>query len=191
MTVINTKPSIPTDDMTTKLVRGKKAPPIMGKVDGCVIHCTAGPATQTPGQIARYHVESKKWPSIAYHYLIGPDGTVYRTLPEVLVGWHAHQFSRHMIAVSMIYMGGNVPPPKAQLAAAAMMCADICLRYSVDSSQVFGHRELKGSGWIAKLVNGVWRHLLRKVCPGMRVDLNEFRKVVHVRKLDRMRAKGI
>ncbi len=58
-----------------------------------VIHHTDTPSTMTVRQIADYHVNGERrdangnlvkaqWPGIGYHYVIGPDGTIYQTNRE-------------------------------------------------------------------------------------------------------------
>lgn len=51
------------------------------------IHHTAGPVTQSPADIARFHI-GRGWPGIGYHYLIYPDGTVYQTQPLTRSSYH-------------------------------------------------------------------------------------------------------
>ena len=43
--------------------------------------------------IARYHVETQKWPGIAYHYVVTPSGQIFKTNDIETVSYHAGSFA--------------------------------------------------------------------------------------------------
>jgi hypothetical protein len=45
-------------------------------IDDLIIHHTVSPDSRTSEQIAVYHVNTKDWPGIAYHFVIGADGGI-------------------------------------------------------------------------------------------------------------------
>lgn len=49
----------------------------LSQVNYLAIHHSAGLDTQTPVEIANYHISSNGWGGIGYHFLIGKEGVVY------------------------------------------------------------------------------------------------------------------
>jgi len=59
-------------------------------VDTWIVHHNGrGSDMLAPSVVANYHVDEMGWPSIAYHYYILGDGTIYRTNYETTHSWHA------------------------------------------------------------------------------------------------------
>jgi hypothetical protein len=52
------------------------------------VHHSATPRTATATTIARYHVETLRWPTIGYTWVIYPNGTIARCLHLSEVGYH-------------------------------------------------------------------------------------------------------
>ncbi|MBI2600039.1 N-acetylmuramoyl-L-alanine amidase, partial [Candidatus Daviesbacteria bacterium] len=48
----------------------------LSQVNFLAIHHTAAPDTQTPEEIANYHIQNNGWGGIGYHFVITKDGTV-------------------------------------------------------------------------------------------------------------------
>ncbi len=74
----------------------------------------------------------------------------------------------------MAYDAGEEPPTREQLEAAAEMCAALAAELGLPPARVLGHRELEGTGYVIE--DG--RRVQRKECPGLTVDMDEFRSVV-------------
>lgn len=53
----------------------------MRKIDFIVLHCTAGPQTQTVQSILNYWKNDLGWKTPGYHYLIKPDGEAVNLVP--------------------------------------------------------------------------------------------------------------
>jgi N-acetylmuramoyl-L-alanine amidase len=78
-------------------------------------HWTAAPAPKTRdqarGQIRSFHRDhrSKGWGGLGYHYLIGPDGTIYCGRPTTLKGAHVGGHNSRNIGVAFLAGPGNTP----------------------------------------------------------------------------------
>lgn len=80
-----------------------------------ILHHSAGPASQTPEEIANFHVNTRGWPGIAYHYLIYQDGTTYQTQPESVASYHVKGYNADSLGICLV---GNfthaMPSEKAE-----------------------------------------------------------------------------
>lgn len=147
-------------------------------IDTIVLHCTAMPGWNV-WDTARYHtgpnhISDEGCPTVAYAYFVEPDGLLYRCLPHDVRSWHVGPCNGHAIGVCMAYDAGEEPPPREQLEAAAEMCAALAAELGLPPARVLGHRELEGTGYVIE--DG--RRVQRKECPGLTVDMDEFRSVV-------------
>jgi N-acetyl-anhydromuramyl-L-alanine amidase AmpD len=88
--------------------------------------------------------------------------------------WHVGPWNERAIGVCLAYEAEDSPPPAAQLAAAADLCAWLAADLGLSWERVLGHRELEGTGYV--LEGGV--RVQRKECPGRAVDMDEFRRRV-------------
>lgn len=76
----------------------------MRRIDYIVLHCTAGPQTQTIATIKDYWKRVLGWKSPGYHYLIKPDGSYEKIHPieqpsNGVAGHNAH-------IINIAYIGG-------------------------------------------------------------------------------------
>ena len=147
-------------------------------IDTIVLHCTAMPGWNV-WETARYHTRpnhicDEGCPTIAYAYFIEPDGLLYRCIDRDVRGWHVGPWNDRAIGVCMAYEACEEPPPDAQLEVAAEMCAALALELGLTPDRVLGHRELEGTGYVIE----EGEEVQRKECPGLAVDLDEFRRSV-------------
>jgi N-acetyl-anhydromuramyl-L-alanine amidase AmpD len=147
-------------------------------IDTIVLHCTAMPGWNV-WDTARYHtgpnhISDDGCPTISYAYFVEPDGLLYRCLERDVRGWHVGPWNDRSIGVCMAYEGGEEPPPREQLEAAAELCASLAVELGLSADRVLGHRELEGTGYIVE--DG--QRVQRKECPGLAVDMDEFRRMV-------------
>ena len=147
-------------------------------IDTIVLHCTAMPGWNV-WETARYHTGPNHicddgCPTIAYAYFIEPDGLLYRCLDGGVRSWHVGPWNDRSIGVCMAYEGSDTPPPEIQLTVASEMCAALALEYGLQADRVLGHRELEGTGYVVE--DG--HEVQRKECPGLAVDMDEFRRHV-------------
>jgi len=157
-----------------------------------ILHCTgmkqmAAGAQKTIEAIAKYdtspnnHISATGCASYTYHYTIGEDGDIYKTLEDTEVSWHVGRWNKICLGVCLIYDPADETlspksPAAKQLGTALNLIAVKCLQLGLFPSDVQGHRELETTGW--KMINGEKK--LVKSCPGMKVNLEQCRKQVAV-----------
>ena len=116
-----------------------------------VIHHSAGPDSQTPQEIAAYHVNSNGWGGIGYHFVISKTGTVYYVGDLTTARASVLNLNHLVIGICLIgsFINGKTPP-KVQLQSAHELCAQLLFRTpelsGVDSwEDVVGHRDLQAT----------------------------------------------
>ncbi len=132
-----------------------------------VLHHTWSPtAAQYKGRatweaIRQYHIQERGWSDIGYHFGVGPDGSYWLLRPVEKAGAHVLHRNEHTIGVVLV---GNfdVEDPEANgLAAAAELTRVLMERFALKPENIRFHREFEN-----------------KTCPGMRIDLMDFRQRV-------------
>lgn len=169
----------------------------LSKINKIVVHCTDRDWTLvrlamydiTPyyivdGKKVYNHIDPTGLPAITYHDVIMKDGKPYHTLPYNEVSYHAGGYNTGSIAVALMYrvtdhVTGKDTFAPTDKAIKTLQChlGKLCLQFGLTPDRVFGHRELKGTGWF---FNSQGSKRLRKTCPGMQVDLDLLR--THVAK---------
>ena len=76
----------------------------MRNIKYIVLHCTAGPQTQTVKAIQEYWRHTLGWKNPGYHYLIKPDGEAVNLLPIEQVSNGVAGYNSNSIHIS--YIGG-------------------------------------------------------------------------------------
>ncbi len=123
-----------------------------------VVHHSAIPTAldykgaETIQAIQRYHIDGKGWSDIGYHYLIAPDGSaIYEGRPADKIG--AHTGGNPPAGVERIFgntgsigicLIGNYDiekPSREGLHTLAVLIADLCERYEINTAAIFGHCE--------------------------------------------------
>lgn len=87
-----------------------------GKIIYFCIHHSATLATVSAESMAQYHI-SRGYPGIAYHYVIGPDGTISWCNDDDNFTWHGHDFNSGL-GVCLVGDFVKNEPTRAQLEAA-------------------------------------------------------------------------
>lgn len=132
-----------------------------------VLHHTWAPtAAQYQGKktweaVRSYHVQSRGWSDIGYHFGIGPDSSVWLLRPVEKSGAHVLNRNQHTIGVAMVGNFDAEDPVQNGLATAAEVVRVLCDHFGLASGQVRFHREFQN-----------------KTCPGNRIDLSDFRRRV-------------
>ena len=161
---IDLRDSIPGDSYNFSWTR-----PLSG-VNYLAIHHTAAPDTQTPEQIANFHINSNGWGGIGYHFVIAKDGTVYYVGDISTARANVANLNDQVIGICLIgnFTAGR-EPQDTQLDSARKLCEFFFTNYpdlsNIDSwDRVMGHKDLPGqsticpgdnwSGWRMKLVTG-------------------------------------
>ena len=126
------------------------------------IHHTSSPST---GDIARrvrgfqaYHMDSRGWCDVGYHFLIGRDGTIYEGRPLELRGAHVGGNNSGNIGISFVgcfeprncspsSRWGASSPSDAMVESASRLVAALADHYGITRSatSIRGHREHSGA----------------------------------------------
>jgi len=124
-----------------------------------VVHHAA--AVTTPERTARYHVETKGWPTIGYHYFITEDGTIYYTarLGEITYHCGEHNPTSVGICLSGAFHGFNLPPTTAQQEALVELIDGLLGKLGLERDAIKAHHELTptlcpGEAWFWDWLNG-------------------------------------
>lgn len=137
------------------------------KITEVVLHHTWAPtAAQYRGQatwdgIRRYHMDVRGWSDIGYHLGVGPDGSMWRLRDMGRSGAHVLNRNAHSVGVAMVGNFDVEDPALNGLATAAQVVRAVCDRFALPASAVRFHREFQD-----------------KTCPGTRLNLAEFRRLV-------------
>lgn len=141
---IDLRDSIPGDSYNWSWVR------LLSQVNYLAIHHTAGPPSQTPNEIANYHINNNGWGGIGYHFLIGPDGTVYYVGDISTARANVANLNEQVLGICLI---GNFTqgrkPTQQQINSAQKLCEFFIFNYPDLTNvtawdKVKGHKELPG-----------------------------------------------
>jgi N-acetyl-anhydromuramyl-L-alanine amidase AmpD len=185
MKIIDLVPSLPVHP--TKKIKTRS----LKQVTKIIIHTTDG--DMTPSQLAKYdigpnHIDKTGCPSVTYHYYIDKAGEVSRTAPWQWITWHAGGYNTESVAVVLNYktdpafesgkakeVDTKFLPTGFQMVSLVETLLQLCQELKVSPTEVKGHRELFGTGFI--LVKG--HKALRKTCPGRGIDLDQLRRELY------------
>lgn len=122
----------------------------LSQVNYLAIHHSAGPDTQTPDEIANYHINSNGWGGIGYHFLISKDGSVYYVGDISTARANVANLNEQVIGICLIgnFTQGKLPTDEQYLSA-HNLCEFFINNYpdlsNVTSWEaVKGHKELPG-----------------------------------------------
>jgi len=104
--------------------------------------------------ILRFHARDRGWHNIAYHYLIGPDGTVWLGRPLGQDGTHAQGHNRDTVGVCLILNGDKEMPSAEQIAATRAVLLALFKRFGLSATRNFADGR------------GFHRDYADKSCPG-------------------------
>jgi len=145
---IDIRDTIPGDSFNWSWVR------LLSGVKYLAIHHSASPDTQTPDEIANYHIKNNGWGGIGYHFLIGKDGTVYYVGDISTARANVANLNEQVIGICLIgnFTSGRIPTSE-QLDSCHKLCyffinnyPDLSNLISFDS--VLGHKDLPGQSTI-------------------------------------------
>ncbi len=127
------------------------------------IHHTYTPFSSSGGYAARirgiqaYHMDTRGWCDIGYHFLVTEDGQVWEGRPLDRLGAHVANNNTGNVGISYVgcfepnaecqKMVGNTKPPQAMIEGGAQIVAEISKLYGIDisASTVKGHRDHSGA----------------------------------------------
>jgi MYXO-CTERM domain-containing protein len=112
------------------------------------IHHTAGPTANTSGapsrlrQIQSYHIDTKGWCDIGYHFLVDTDGGVWQGREHTTVGAHVGGNNTNNVGISFIGNYDSVDTPQqAQLQGAGGVLDYLSRTYGFSKDTLKGHRD--------------------------------------------------
>ncbi|MCR4314820.1 MAG: peptidoglycan recognition protein family protein [Planctomycetes bacterium] len=110
--------------------------------DTLTIHHSAGPGDEDVRQIQRFHMDTRGWADVGYHFLIASDGTTYEGRPVGFQGAHVENNNRGNLGICV---QGNFAfaerVPEAQLASLWQLARALNLMLRFE--HVRGHKEFK------------------------------------------------
>lgn len=120
----------------------------LSQVRYLVVHHSAGPDTQTPADIANYHVQSRGWGGIGYHFVISKDGTVSYVGDLTTARANVLNLNHLVIGICLIgtFMNGALPSDN-QINASHFLCSHLLFNTPEASGingweDVVGHKQL-------------------------------------------------
>ncbi|MBM4280369.1 MAG: hypothetical protein FJ137_06275 [Deltaproteobacteria bacterium] len=95
-------------------------------------------------QIQSFHINSRGWCDIGYHFLIGQNGQVYQGRRENVLGAHAAGANTDNVGISFVGTFSDRAPSTAMLNAAARAMRSLANTYGItlDRTRVQGHRQV-------------------------------------------------
>lgn len=118
----------------------------LSQVKYLAIHHSAGPDTQTPEQIANFHIQTNGWGGIGYHFLIAKDGTVFYVGDISTARANVANLNEQVIGICLIgnFTQGRIPTDE-QLNSGNKLC-DFFInnfpQFTLSWDAVLGHKEL-------------------------------------------------
>jgi hypothetical protein len=136
----------------------RPAPPTL-----IVIHHSDTPIDTTPEAIANYHIYTKHWPGIGYHFLVYSTGRINQVNDIMTLSYHAGDDSDsplnanwYSIGVCLVGDFSTKPPPLPQLAATRDLIAYLNLPFIPHKEAYNTVTKCPGDTWEQ------WRGSLRK-----------------------------
>lgn len=122
--------------------------------DRLTIHHTVTPNNDSMSmparmrQIQSFHINSRGWCDVGYHFLIGQDGKIYQGRVENILGAHAGGANTNNVGISFIGTFTSATPSTAMMDAAARMMKSMSRTYgiSLNRDRVKGHRQVGTTG---------------------------------------------
>ena len=150
----------------------------VSKIKRIVFHCTDANGW-TPYQLNDFFLNERGFPTCGYHYYVMRD-KVYQMVSEHVISYHASGYNSDSVGFSIDYNATfetkmNVALDENIIKQAVKTATYLCFRHKLFPDSIKGHRELKGTGWIFVYHNDKRSTALVKTCPGLKIDLNDFR----------------
>jgi N-acetyl-anhydromuramyl-L-alanine amidase AmpD len=127
--------------------RPARQPGVVHHPRAIVVHHTSEPtAAHWTGKasmrsIQSYHIDTRQWADIGYHFVIAPDGTVYEGRPVHVVGAHAPP-NTGRLGVCLVgnFEHAELVTP-AQYAALLLLVRGLVAQYTIVPANITGHRD--------------------------------------------------
>lgn len=116
----------------------------MRPVEFIVVHHTASPETTSVEDVRRWHVVENGWSDIGYHFLIHREAGEWVTSkcrPLDRVGAHDKGANRLSVGIAVAGHYDKTPLSDDARNQLANLIIDLCRRYMLSVSDVYGHSE--------------------------------------------------
>ena len=135
-------------------------------VERIVIHHVGGGVNRdyTAEEIANYHVGTRGWPGIAYHFLAHPDGRLEYVGDILTVRYHVGRLNASSIGICLAGDFNEVEPRRVQVHRVRQLCrglfrelgrvVDVVGHRDVSKLTGYGFTECPGNTWDR------WKHLV-------------------------------
>lgn len=132
----------------------------LSDIDTIVIHHSATqPTRDNASAFARFHIQTRGWPGIGYHYVVNPDGIVDKCQPVSAISYHAGGVNSRAVGICVVGNFDYTMPSSRQWNTAIDLCKQI-IQAIPNIKTIIGHNEVPGTS---------------KSCPGKRFKLDAFR----------------
>ncbi len=139
---IDYRQAIPGDSFNWSWVRSLTQPKYL------VIHHSAGPATQTPTDIANYHINHNGWGGVGYHFIITKDGNVYYVGDITTARANVANLNEQVIGICLVGDFRNgVGPTTEQINSAHLLCAHLLFK-TPELPNINGWEDLVGHKYL-------------------------------------------
>lgn len=91
--------------------------------------------------IQDFHMNTRGWKDIGYHYCIDDSGRIYEGVPDSIVGTHAGGANTGNIGVSMMGYFESVSPPPLMIQGLIDLYAYLSWFYGINPDSLMGHRD--------------------------------------------------
>ena len=152
--IINKVQALPCDPLYSYKKRS------LTSINKIIIHHSATP-TGSCEAFARYHVENNGWPGIGYHYVIDPQGNIYKTQNIGTISYHASGYNPSSIGICLIGDFNNSHPTQEAFDACVSLANELISTYK-NICYVLSHKEAGAT----------------TSCPGKYFDMNRLRKEI-------------
>jgi N-acetylmuramoyl-L-alanine amidase len=113
-----------------------------------------------------FHQDHRRWSGIGYNFFIEENGEIIKGR-GYHVGAHAFSYNDKSIGICLAGHFDLHTPSKEQLKSLSKLCIFLINEYHLSTTQILGHRELKG---------------VAKSCPGKNFNMDRFREAVKEQK---------
>jgi len=111
----------------------------LSRINQIVIHHSAS-IGQTAEDYARYHVRSKGWPGIGYHFVIEVNGDIIQANPLINVSYNVSGYNTRSIGICLSGNFTKQEPSSQQLKSLKNLIAHL-RRQLPQKLEVFGHKD--------------------------------------------------
>lgn len=91
--------------------------------------------------IQDFHMNTRGWKDIAYHYCVDDSGRIYEGVPDSIVGTHVAGANTGNIGVAMLGYFGTESPPSLMIQALIDLYSYLASYYQINPDSLLGHRE--------------------------------------------------